>query len=200
MDRLGFSLVYGGFKKDLAAALGKEQARLLWKEAGSELASLGKAHRDFPSDARLMLLPLNALYVVMRRHGLCDALAMLREYGRKTGGRLSAAVRAVTSVPGLPLLLWRNMPALIRRASSPKKGYERRILPEADGLVGVDILRCPLHEAAKKLCTPEITSVVCLMDKGQMSGFRRIEYTRTMALGDGDAFCDYRLRFNKDKE
>ena len=52
---------------------------------------------------------------------------------------------------------------------------------------------------AKKLGIPEITSVVCLIDKGQMTGFKHIEYTRTKALGDGDNFCDYRLRYDKEK-
>ena len=50
---------------------------------------------------------------------------------------------------------------------------------------------------AKKLDGPEIASVVCLIDKGQMTGFKNIDYTRTKALGNGDEYCDYRLRYNR---
>ena len=32
-----------------------------------------------------------------------------------------------------------------------------------------------------------------------MTGFKHIEYTRTKALGDSDNFCDYSLRYNKEK-
>lgn len=92
------------------------------------------------------------------------------------------------------------MPKLMRITSSPKKGYKRRIVSETKELVGVDILGCPLYELSKKLGVPEIATVVCLIDKGQMTGFKYIDYTRTKALGNGDEFCDYRLRFNKDKK
>lgn len=88
----------------------------------------------------------------------------------------------------------------MRITSSPKKGYERRIISETTEIVGVDILRCPLCEMAKSLGVPEITEVVCLIDKGQMTGFRYIDYTRTNVLGNGDDFCDYRLRFNENKK
>lgn len=88
----------------------------------------------------------------------------------------------------------------MRITSSPKKGYERRIISETTEIVGVDILRCPLCETAKSLGVPEITEVVCLIDKGQMTGFRYIDYTRTNVLGNGDDFCDYRLRFNENKK
>ena len=91
------------------------------------------------------------------------------------------------------------MSTLMRKNSSPEKGYRRKIISETKELVAVDILVCPLHEMAKKLGIPEITSVVCLIDKGQMTGFKHIEYTRTKALGDGDIFCDYRLRYDKKK-
>ena len=67
-------------------------------------------------------------------------------------------------------------------------------------MIGVDILRCPLYETAKALGVPEITEVIYLIDKGQMTGFRYINYTRTKALGNGDDFCDYRLRFNEKKK
>ncbi len=92
------------------------------------------------------------------------------------------------------------MPKLMRITSSPEKGYERRIVSESKELVGVDILVCPLFEMAKKLGTLEITSVICLIDRGQMAGFKHIDYTRTKALGNGDDFCDYRLKFNLDKK
>lgn len=200
MSKLDRSFVYRKFKKTLIKEVGKEKAKVIWKDAGVELNCLLKEYRYVSSDEKMMILPLSVLYTVLKKHKVEKALDILKEYGKKTGDDFSAMINKITAVPGLPQILWKNMPILMRKTSSPQKGYERRIVSETKELVGVDILTCPLYEMAKELGTPEIASVVCLIDKGQMAGFRHIDYTRTKALGDGDEFCDYRLRFNKDKK
>ena len=43
----------------------------------------------------------------------------------------------------------------------------------------------PLHDAAVKIGMPEAALVVCAMDKAYMTGFRRIEYTRTTSVAEG---------------
>ncbi|MBP3655667.1 MAG: L-2-amino-thiazoline-4-carboxylic acid hydrolase [Clostridia bacterium] len=199
MGKLDRSFIYKKFKRTLTRALGREQADVIWAEANAELALLLRQYGAVSADERMMVLPLHALYAAMKQHGITNALDLLKAYGEQTGAELSAMIRRITAIPGLPHLLWRHMPALMRMTSSPKKGYQRRIVSETSELVGVDILVCPLHELTKRLGVPEIAPIICLIDKGQMTGFRRIDYTRTMALGDGDAYCDYRLRYNKDK-
>lgn len=92
------------------------------------------------------------------------------------------------------------MPKLMRITSSPEKGYTRRIVSETKELVGVDILSCPLHDAAVKIGVPEAALVVCAMDKAYMTGFKHIRYTRTTSVAEGDECCDYRLSFDPDKE
>lgn len=200
MSKLDRSFVYKKFKKSLIKEIGKEKATVIWKEANVELNCLLKEYRNVSSDAKMMILPLSALYTVLKKYEVENALVILKEYGKKTGNGFSAMINKITAVPGVSQILWRNMPALMRKTSSRQKGYERRIVSETNELVGVDILKCPLYEMAKALGTPEIASVVCLIDKGQMAGFRHIDYTRTKALGDGDEFCDYRLRLNKAKK
>lgn len=200
MGKLDRSFVYKKFKLMLIEQYGKEKADAIWADADAQLAQLLKTYDNVGFDEKVMVLPLSALYTALQKHGVENALELLKAYGKQTGDDLSALIGNITSIPGLSKLLWRNMPALMRKTSSPKKGYERRIVSESSELVGVDILTCPLYEMAKTLGTPEITSVVCLIDKGQMTGFRHIDYTRTKALGDGDAYCDYRLRFDKTKK
>lgn len=129
-----------------------------------------------------------------------ETLPLLREYARKLGARIGKVVHAITSIPGVSWLLWKNMPKLMRKMSSPEKGYERRIVSETKELVGVDILVCPLHQAAIRCGSPEVASVICAMDKVYMTGFKYIDYTRSTAIGDGDTYCDYRLRFDKSKK
>ena len=200
MGKLDSSFVYKKFKNVLIEKYGKNKADSIWKEANADLRHLLKKYSNVGSDEKMMILPLSALYTVLKKHEVENALDLLKEYGKQTGDDFSTMIGKITSFPGLSRLLWNNMPTLMRKSSSPHKGYERRIVSETKELVSVDILTCPLYEMAKELGTPEIASVVCLIDKGQMTGFRYIDYTRAKALGDGDEFCDYRMRFNKNKK
>lgn len=200
MGKLDRSFVYKKFKNVLIEKCGKDIVKSIWKEANDNLTQLLKKYSNSGSDEKMMVLPLFALYTGLKNHGVENALELLKEYGKQRGNDFSHMIGKITSFPGLSRLLWKNMPALMRKTSSPKKGYERRIVSETNELVGVDILTCPLCEMAKELGAPEIASVVYLIDKGQMAGFKYIDYTRTMALGDGDEYCDYRLRFNRNKK
>ena len=195
MSKLDKSFVYKGFRTLLAERNGEAEAQRIWADASLRLAALEKAHPDLDSDSRMMILPAAALYQVSP-----ETLPLMREYAADMGRRIGRVIHGVTSIPGVSRLLWSQMPRLMRTMSSPEKGYERRIVSETKELVGVDILACPLHKAAKRLGVPEVAAVVCAMDKAYMTGFKFIQYTRTTAIGEGDACCDYRLRFDPDKQ
>lgn len=195
MNKLDKSFVYKGFKVLLTERIGGAEAQRIWADASLRLAALEKAHPDLDSDSRMMILPAAALYQAGP-----ELLPLLREYAADFGSRIGRVIHAFTSIPGVSRLLWSQMPQLMRSMSSPEKGYQRRIISETKELVGVDILSCPLHEAAKRLGVPEVASVVCSMDKAYMTGFKYIQYTRTTAIGEGDPCCDYRLRFDPNKK
>ena len=195
MSKLDKSFIYKGFKTLLAERLGEEVAQRIWADASLRLTELEKICADLDSDSRMMILPAAAIYLTAP-----EMLPLLKQYAADMGKRIGRVIHGVTSVPGVSRLLWRQMPRLMRTMSSPEKGYERRIVSESRELVGVDILACPLHRAAVRLGVPEVAAVVCAMDKAYMTGFKYIQYTRTTAIGEGDACCDYRLRFDPDKQ
>ncbi len=187
--------LYKGFFAWLVAEYGLQEAKEIWAKANQIYAQLKAAHPHMDRDSRMMILPAAALY-----RARPEALPLLRSYGAAVGENIAKVVHALTSIPGVPRLLWKHMPKLMRSMSSPEKGYERRIVSETAQMVGVDILSCPLHRAAQELGVPEAAAVVCAMDKAYMTGFRCINYTRTTALGEGDDCCDYRLRFDPDQK
>lgn len=195
MNKLDRSFIYRGFKNTLLQRLGEEKAAAVWMDASARLAALETAFPDLDRDSRMMILPAAALYQAMP-----EVLPLLRDYAADMGQRIGRVVHTVTSIPGVSRLLWKQMPRLMRTMSSPEKGYTRRIVSESSELVGVDILTCPLHDAAVRIGSPEVASVVCAMDKAYMTGFKYIQYTRTTAVGEGDACCDYRLRFDPHKK
>lgn len=200
MSSLNNSFVYKKFKPYLINKIGKDKTKNVWKYSSIELKKLCIQYKKITKDEKMMVLPLVALYRGLIKNNVDNPIILLKEYAKETGIRFSKLIHKFTSLPFIPKLLWKNMSKLMRINSSAKKGYERRIISETNELVGVDILRCPLHELTKELGVPELTSVICIIDKGQILGFKHIEYTRTKALGDGEAFCDYRLRYNKNKK
>ncbi len=189
------SLIYKGFKKVLDENYGTEEANRIWTQVKSNLYGLRSIHKNMDSDSRMMILPAAAIYMAKP-----ECLPLLREYGANLGSKIGKVVHGITSIPGVSRLLWANMSKLMRHMSSPEKGYERRIVNESKELMGVDILSCPLCNAAQTVGVPEVACVVCAMDKAYMTGFKYIDYTRTTALGEGDVFCDYRLRFDPSKK
>lgn len=199
VDKLSRSLIFRGFRKMLAAEFVDSEASQIWQEANSHLLDLERKHPDITGDNKMMILPSAAFYLALRDHSPEQALPLLRSYGTKMGNKIAGVVHAITSIPGVSMLMWRNAPKLMWNSSSPKKGYTRRIVSETDALVGVDILSCPLHDAAVKIGVPEAALMVCAMDKAYMSGFKYIRYTRTTSVAEGDEHCDYRLSYDHSK-
>lgn len=198
-DKLRQSLLFRSFRKTMTEALGEESAAVIWREANEELAALRKQHSRLDKDSRMMVLPAAALYTALHRHTPEQALPLLRAHGTRMGEKTAAVIRWVTHIPGIPTLLWRNMPKLMRAMSDPKHGYSRHIVSETNELVGVNILSCPLHDAAISLGVPEAAQFVCAMDKACMNGFHHIRYTRTTSVAEGAECCDYRLSYDRNK-
>lgn len=194
------AVVYRGFRRVLAERLGEERAALVWQEGNRQLAELSAAHPDLTRDARMMVLPAAALYAALRAVEPEEALPLLTAYATAVGEKISRVIHAVTCIPFVPELLWKNMPALMRKMSAPELGYSRHIVSETPELVGVDILSCPLHDAAVAIGMPEVACVVCAMDKAYMTGFRHIRYTRTTSVAEGGECCNYRLSYDKSKK
>lgn len=199
-DKLSKSLIFKGFHKILVSEVGEATAELIWRNANLRYETLSKNHPNLDSDSRMMILPAAALLGALKKYAPERALPLLTEYGTQMGEKIAKIVHGVTSIPGLPKLLWKAMPKLMRTMSSPKKGYTRRIVSENADLVGVDILSCPLHNAAVKIGMPEAALIVCAMDKAYMTRFRHICYTRTTSVAEGAECCDYRLVYDESKK
>ena len=199
MDKLSKSLIFKGFRKVLRAEFGEEKTSQTWQEANGHLLELERKHPDITGDDRMMILPSAALYLALRSHAPEKALPLMRAYGTKMGEKIAGIIHGITSIPGVSRLIWKNAPRLMRNSSSPEKGYTRRIVSETSELVGVDILSCPLHDAAVQIGVPEAALMICAMDKAYMTGFKHIRYTRTTSVAEGAQCCDYRLSYDKSK-
>ena len=198
-DKLKKSIVYKNFKKVLIEKFGKEKANRMWEEANVNLNQFEKQYPDIKGDEKMMILPAASLYIELKKEVPDEAINILKDYGKEMGEKIAKLIHSITSIPGVSKMLWNNMPKLMRKSSSEKKGYTRKIVSETKELVGVDILSCPLHDVAIKIGMPEIAQVVCAMDKAYMSGFKYINYTRTTSVAEGDSCCDYRLSYDKNK-
>lgn len=197
MGELDKSIIYRGFRKTLKDQYGAEKADFVWQDANKIFRDLKREYPDITGDSKMMILPAAALYISLEKHISDEVLTLLCNYGTHTGEKIAGIVHGITSIPGVSKLLWKNMPGIMRKMSSPEAGYTRRIVSENKDLVGVDILSCPLHDAAVKIGVPQAALVVCAMDKAYMTGFKYIRYTRTTSVAEGAACCDYRLSYDK---
>ena len=199
MNPLNRQWFYRGFRKRLAASLGKAAADKLWKEAGKEYSRILAFQPELKRHKGAMTLPAVALYRVLTARG-DDAEGLLNSYGEVMGRRLAQIIHALTSLPGADQLVWRHVGGVMERASSEKLGYRRELVSEPPDMYGVDILTCPYHELAKEMGDEKAVLCICHMDKEYSQGFRHIRYDRNSAVSEGARACAYRLRFDPEKD
>ena len=191
-NKMDMPWFYRGFRRRLKDRLGAEKAALIWSEAGEVYASFDPALRAHKG---AMVLPAVALYRALEHHGEA-AEVLLNDYGDHMGRRFAGIVHAITGLPGVSQLLWRNIDRIMDKMSGEALGYRRRIASEPPEMYGVDILSCPYHELAKALQAEKAVLCICHMDKAYMKGFHHIRYERTTAVSEGAECCDYRLRYD----
>lgn len=199
MNPLNRQFFYKGNHKTLAASFGREATDLIWDEAGKELDRILTLQPELKRHKGAMTLPAVALYRVLTAHGE-DAEGLLNGYGEDMGQRFARIIHALTSLPGADRLIWRHVDSIMKKASSEKLGYRSELVSEPPMMYGVDILSCPYHELAKQLGEEKAVLCICHMDKEYSKGFRHIRYDRNAAVSEGAKACEYRLRFDPEKE
>ena len=198
MNPLNRQWFYRGFRKSLAASLGRDAADRVWDDAGKEYSHILASRPELKRHKGAMTLPAVALYRVLTPRGE-DAEGLLNAYGEAMGRRFARIIHALTSLPGADRLVWRHVESVMKKASSEKLGYRSQLVSEPPEMYGVDILSCPYHELAKELGDERAVLCICHMDKEYSQGFRHIRYDRNSAVSEGARACEYRLRFDPKK-
>lgn len=199
MNPMNRQLFFRGFQKQLRDALSPGRAAAIWAEAGREYTRILAADPALKSHKGALALPVVALFRALSSAGE-DAEALLNAYGDRLGERFAGIVHALTRIPGVSSLLWKCVDRIMDRMSGAAKGYRRRIVSEPPDMYGVDILSCPYHELAKQLGAEKAVLCICHLDKAYMKGFHHIRYERTTAVSEGAECCDYRLRYDPEKD
>ena len=199
MNPMNRQLFFLGFRKQLRAALSLEKASLIWTDTGKEYTRILASNPALKSHKGALALPVVALYRALSSAGE-DAEALLNAYGDRLGEKFARIVHTLTCIPGVSRLLWKRVDRIMDKMSSETKGYRRRIVSRPPDMYGVDILSCPYHELAKQLGAEKAVLCICHMDKAYMKGFHHIRYERTTAVSEGAGCCDYRLRYDPEKD
>lgn len=199
MNPLNRQWFYKGFHRRLADSLGKAAGDQVWRDAGEKYSGLLASQPELKRHKGAMTLPAVALYRALTARGE-DAEGLLNAYGEDMGKRFARIIHALTSLPGADRLVWRHVGSVMEKASSDKLGYRRKLVSDPPDMYGVDILSCPYHELAKQLGDEKAVLCICHMDKEYLQGFRHIRYDRNSAVSEGARACEYRLRFDPEKE
>lgn len=195
-NELDKSFMFKDLKKSITTTYGQEASDKIWQRGGE----IVKTYPDlFPQISYKLagqyVFPLAAIYSAFLEAGYDreEILTFLRDYGSAFGEKMRKLIHGVTSVPGVSALIWRNIGKIMHMAGGEKMGYESEFFPVTKTHAGMNVLKCPLHEALKVMGMPEITPTICVMDKVYMTGMKGIGYRRTMSVAEGDEYCDYRL-------
>lgn len=188
------SFVLNQFKTMIFSRFGKDAASV-WSACINQTKELEKEFPYVRKDIRKAIYPIAGIYIAMQEYVSADeAKKILIDYAPTIGNKLRKIIYFGTSVPGVSAYMWKNIESIMHKAGSEAKGYKSRFYGKNGDVAAMDVLECPLHEAFKMIGIPEITSVVCAMDLIYSTGYKGIDFTRTKALGNGDACCDYRYR------
>ena len=198
MNPLNRQWFYRGFRRRIAASLGRDAADRIWEDAGNEYRHILASRPELKRHKGAMTLPAVALYRALTASGE-DAEGLLNSYGEAMGRRFARIIHALTSLPGADRLVWRHVGSIMKKMSSEKLGYRSQLVSEPPEMYGVDILSCPYHELAKELGDEKAVLCICHMDKEYSQGFRHIRYDRNSAVSEGARACEYRLRFDMKK-
>ena len=193
--KLERSMIFKGLRKDLIIRYGKDKAMMIWEYANEEMLQM-ETYEGVDKTTKLILFPAIALYKAIEKYAPGEALEVTREYGTKTGLRIKGIFHKVSSLPGVPTMIWKNMDKIAARMSN---GYTCRNVSVTDHECMMDVVGCPLFDQAKEMGVPEAVQMICSMDKQYMTGFRGLEYTRTKSLAEGDDCCDYRIVDTREK-
>lgn len=120
------------------------------------------------------------------------ALQMMKAYAPQIGEKQRRKYWEITSVPGIPTLIWANFEIIMKVAGSEKAGYKSVFYGINGNEAGVDILSCPVVDALKEIGMPEVAPVMCAIDQVYSTGYRGIRFKRTKSVAEGDDCCDYR--------
>ena len=198
MNPLNRQWFYRGFRRRIAASLGRDAADRIWEDAGNEYRHILASRPELKRHKGAMTLPAVALYRALTASGE-DAEGLLNSYGEAMGRRFARIIHALTSLPGADRLVWRHVGSIMKKMSSEKLGYRSQLVSEPPEMYGMDILSCPYHELAKALGDERAVLCICHMDKEYSQGFRHIRYDRNSAVSEGARACEYRLRFDMKK-
>ena len=199
MNSLDKQIFFRKLKKILVWKLGEKKGIEIWNDAAAEYDRILHQNPALRKHKGAMAVPAVALYRTFKAHGI-KAEETLKRYGTYMGRKVGKFVHKITSLPNVDRKLWENIEKIMDDASSEKKGYKRRIVSDPPEMYGVDILSCPFHEVCKELGCEKAVLCICSMDKEYMKSFHHIRYERTTAVSEGAEWCDYRLRFDSEKE
>ena len=181
---------FKGIKSELTLKYGVSKSDEIWKYANSEYHKIEIDEPDADKTSRSYVFPAVSIYRAIEHYAPGEALGIMRSYGTKTGLKLKKMFGRITSLPGMPALMWKNMDKIAAKMSS---GYDVKNLWVEKDKCYMDVVACPLYDKAKALGAPEAVQMICCMDKEYMNGFRGVDYKRTKSVAEGDDCCDYRL-------
>ncbi len=115
------SFFFKRFYSELVEKYGQNKANDIWDHAEAEYCRLKSAEPSADKNSISFVFPAVAPYRSIEKICPGEALSVTRDYGKKTGVWIRTIFKRITSLPGMPALIWKKMDVIAAKMSS---GYE----------------------------------------------------------------------------
>ena len=100
------NMFFAGLKAVILAKFGEQDGAALWKKAGNYSMKLIRENVAYP---------MAGIYLALQEKGSKEeALKLMMDYAPSAGEAVKAKLAALTGIPGLPRIIWRNREAIMR--------------------------------------------------------------------------------------
>ena len=118
---LNKNIIFKNFRKELIDKYGLQIAEDIWEYANEEYMKLLAEEPDAERYSKSYVFPAVAIYRAVEVYIPGEAITITRAFGTKTGLRLKKLFGRITTLPGIPKLMWLNMDKIAAKMSD---GYE----------------------------------------------------------------------------
>ena len=109
------NMFFAGLKAVILAKFGEQDAAAPWKTPRHYSMKLIRENKGAVKDARNVAYPMAGIYLALQEKGSKEeALKLMMDYAPSAGEAVKAKLAALTGIPGLPRIIWRNREAIMR--------------------------------------------------------------------------------------
>ena len=191
-----------GIKENLIAAVGEQEAEVIWKRAKEILREIEARYQDLPKGQRMhagFIFPAVAIQLAVREIKDDPELGYnaISKASWAQSVKMGARLRKMSKLPGFRHFFVKIWGPISKQMFGSDAGFQNVFYPKEKGAFRMDIVQCPYNRYFMELGTPELTKIFCINDECTYDDIPRLAFIRHTTLGTGGDKCDFYVSVKK---